>query len=118
MADSAPSGNRTVSLSGRVRRKNGSPVQGAHVLAQLQDVPMEKLIHSGLSAAAVMEKETSLAHTRPDGTYTLYVGEDMAYNVLVVPDDLLKADDKDSRWVAAAAEGISGAKDTVSTSRI
>ena len=111
-ADSTLSPSRTVTLTGRVHLADGSPVGGAHVCAQLQNADMEKMNGrgSGLSTVAMIEKATSLAHTRPDGTYSLYVGEGMGYNVYVVPEDLIKADDRDSRLVAAAVEGVSGTK--------
>ena len=108
LADSAPSQYRTVALTGRVRLPDGVPVGGVHISAQVQNTDMARL--NGLPLAAQTEEEGALAHTRPDGTYTLYVGAGVPYNVTVVPANLLVNDDHDTKHVAAALVGVSGQK--------
>ncbi len=109
-ADSTPTEYRTVALTGKVRLSDGTGAAKVHIVAQIQNASMTKLDGSGLPWQEVLEKGASLTHTRPDGTYTLYVGENLAYNVLVVPDDIMARNQPDTGLVAAAAEGVSGRK--------
>ncbi len=120
MADSMPSQYRTVALTGKVRLADGKPIGGIHLSAQVQNADMDKIFPPRLSSpgepqaatARGMEIGGSFAHTRPDGTYTLYVGDGIRYNIYVVPEDLMKVSSGDMSLVAAAAEGVSGAKGT------
>ena len=120
MADSVPSQYRTVALSGKVRRVDGAPAGNIPLSAQMQNAEMMKLINSNTqpgssstpqaASAKEMEVSGSFAHTRPDGTYTLYVGEGIKYNIYIVPKDLMTPNPSDTGLVAAAAEGVSGTK--------
>lgn len=118
MADSTLSQYRTVALIGKVRLADGKPVGNIHLSAQVQNADMDKIFPPRLASpggtqaatAQGMEISGSFAHTRPDGTYTLYVGEGIRYNIFIVPEDLMKAAAPDTGLVAAAAEGVSGAK--------
>jgi len=109
-ADSTkPTQYRPVALTGRVLHSDGMPAGGVRVSAELQITFLVKLSRQGFSPEAVAAKTMSFTHTQPDGTYTLCVGEGMAYNILVVPKDVVKVGDRDS-GLAAAVEGISGTK--------
>ncbi len=120
MADSVPSQYRTVALSGKVRRADGAPAGNIPLSAQMQNAEMMKLINSNTqpgssstpqtASAREMEISGSFAHTRPDGTYTLHVGEGIKYNIYIVPKDLMTPNPSDTGLVAAAAEGVSGTK--------
>ena len=117
-ADSTPSIYRTVALTGVVRLANGKPAGTVHLCAQVQNADMDKIFPPQPVSSSKPETATaremavsgSFAHTRPDGTYTLYVGEGIRYNIFIVPEDLTKIDPPDTGLVAAAAEGISGSK--------
>lgn len=123
MADSTPTQYRTVALTGRVRLANGTPAANIHLSAQVQNSEIDKIFtpqpaSSGEPQAASpkqMEISGSSAHTRPDGTYTLYVGAGIKYNIYPVPEDLMQTNPPDTGLVAAAAEGVSGAKSTTVT---
>ena len=118
MADSTPSQYQTVALTGKVRLADGKPVGGVPLSAQMQNSEIDKIFtpqpaSSGKPQAAsprAMEISGSFAHTRPDGTYTLYVGDGVKYNICIVPDDLTKPNPPDTGLVATAAEGASGTK--------
>jgi RNA polymerase sigma factor (sigma-70 family) len=111
-ADSTPSQYRTVTLTGKVRRADGAPVGRVHVCAKIQDSEIIKLFKgkSGMSTPSEMEISASFAHTKPDGTYTLYVGDGVKYNVFIAREDIMKVSEPDTGMVAAVAEGISGSK--------
>ena len=124
MADSGtPSQYRTVALTGKVRLANGKPVSGVPLSAQVQNADMGKIFSLQPSSPGVpqaanlqqMELSGSFTHTRPDGTYTLYVGDGIKYNICIVPGDLTKPNPPDTGLVAAAAEGTSGTKGTTIT---
>ncbi len=122
LTDSAPSQYRTVALTGKVRRVDGTPAGNIHLSAQVQSADMDKIFTLNPQPASPgkpqmansrqMEVSGSFAHTRRDGTYTLYVGEGLKYNICVIREDLMKTYDSDTGLVAAAAEGVSGAKGT------
>ncbi len=111
-ADSTPSQYRTVALTGRVRRADGTPVGRAHVCARVQTAEWIKLFNgeSRLATPGEQEISVSLSHTKPDGTYTLYVDDGIKYNVFLAPEDVTKTTVPDTGFVAATAEGVSGAK--------
>lgn len=107
---------RTVLLVGKARYADGRPAGGVHIGAQLQNVPFEKLTAAGSSVTGLQailpgsrlhQISSNDTRTRPDGTYMLAVGADMPYNVLLLPDNMMTWQ-TDSRWAAAAAEGVSG----------
>lgn len=106
---------RTVLLVGKARYEDGRPASGVHIGAQLQNTPMEKLMAAssgtGLQGILPGSRQRQLSgndtRTRPDGTYTLAVGADMPYNILLLPDNMM-AWQTDSQWATAAAEGVSG----------
>jgi len=122
LTDSAPSQYRTVALTGKVRRVDGTPAGNIHLSAQVQSADMDKIFTLNpqpaspgkpqMANSGQMEVSGSFAHTRRDGTYTLYVGEGLKYNICVIREDLMKTYDSDTGLVAAAAEGVSGAKGT------
>ncbi len=113
LADSTPSKYRTVALTGRVRSADGAPLGHIHISAQVQDAYFAKMTEKEdtghFSTPGEIEEAASLAHTKPDGTYTIYVGAGIPYNVTVVPENLM-AQGEDDGYVAAAVEGVSGAK--------
>jgi len=118
LADSKPSQYRTVALTGKVRFADGTPAGNVHLTAQAQNAywlktAMKTAAHGPGSFHAAspgeMEKDSSLAHSKPDGSYTLYVGSGIPYNVCVVPENLIAVGEDDGT-VAAAVEGVSGAK--------
>ena len=118
MGDSTPSQYRTVALTGKVRLADGKPVSGVPLSAQVQNADVDKIFSLQPSSPGVpqaantqqMELSGSFAHTRPDGTYILYVGDGIKYNICIVPGDSMKPNPPDTGLVAAAAEGASGTK--------
>ena len=118
LADSKPSRYRTVALTGRVRFADGTPAGNVHIMAQAQtaywlEAAQKAAAHEtgSFHAASLgeMEKDGSLAHSKPNGSYTLYVGSGIPYNICVVPENLM-ASGEDDGTVATAVEGVSGAK--------
>ncbi len=103
-------------LVGKVRYEDGRPAAGVQVFAQIQNDAMMKLLdalrppvgatNSGPIPVPKKEREQSgnYAVTKPDGTYTLPVGADIPYNIMVI--------DNTGLWAAAAAEGVSGRQHT------
>jgi len=114
LADSVPSQFRTVALTGRVRRANGAPVGRVHLCAKIQDADEMKLFDGQSRLATSREQEISaiLADAKPDGTYRFYVGDGIKYNIFIFrfQEDFMKSNEPDTGVVAAAAEGVSGAK--------
>ena len=106
---------RTVLLVGKARYADGRPAGGVHIGAQLQNAPFEKLTAdasgAGLQTILPGSRQRQLAgndtRTRPDGTYTLAVGADVPYNILLLPDNMMTWQ-TDSQWAAVADEGVSG----------
>jgi len=103
-------------LVGKVRYEDGRPAAGVQVFAQIQNDAMMKLLdalrppagatNSGPIPVPKKEREQSgnYAVTKPDGTYTLPVGADIPYNIMVI--------DNTGLWVTPAAEGVSGRQHT------
>ena len=112
LADSTPSQYRTVALTGKVRRADRAPVGKLHIMAKIQDAELANLFKgsSGMATPKEMEVSASFAHTKPDGTYTLYVGDGVKYNVFITREDTMKISEPDTGVVAAAAEGVPGSK--------
>lgn len=102
---------RTVLLVGKARYADGKPAGGVHIGAQLQNASMGQILTNGLVLPGSRQGQLSSndTRTRPDGTYTLAVGEDMAYNIELLPDNMMQWE-ADTKWVATAAEGVSGKK--------
>ncbi len=97
---------RNVVLVGKVRYEDGKAAGGVQVGAQIQHNAMSSW-PAGAASAQMSEESWNNAVSRPDGTYTLPVGANIPYNVMVL--------DTTGKWVAAAAEGVSGQKDATVT---
>jgi hypothetical protein len=108
---------RTVILTGRARYEDGKPAGGVRIDAQIQDAATRKMMGTekpGLLSTRVMQLSGNMTRTRPDGTYKLAVGADLPYNILLLPNNLLREGEDDGS-VAAAAEGVSGHKNQTIT---
>lgn len=122
LTDSMPSQYRIVTLAGKVRYSDGTPAGNIHLSAQVQNADMDKIFTLNpqpaspgkpqMANAEQMEISGSFTHTRPDGTYTLYVGAGLKYNICVIREDLMETYGPDTGLVATAAEGVSGTKGT------
>ena len=104
---------RTVLLVGKARYVDGTSAGGVRIEAQIQDKSDKKIMASekpGLLSDRDQQLSENMTRTRPNGTYTLAVGADLGYNVMILPNNLLQAG-QDDGWVSAAAEGVTGQKD-------
>ena len=103
---------RTVILTGKARYADGKPAGGVRISAQVQDASEMSLLRAdkpGPASERMREIDENMTWTKPDGTYALAVGADLRYNVMLLPNNLLR-EGEDDGWVAAAAEGVSGHK--------
>lgn len=103
---------RTVLLTGKAHYADGKPAGGVRIDAQLQNAASLKMMETekpGLLSNRARQLSETMGSTRADGTYTLAVGADLPYNVMLLPNNLLQAG-QDDGWVAAAAEGVSSHK--------
>ena len=98
---------RNVLLVGKVRYEDGRPAGGVLIGAQLQSKALWSLMDSVPKTvkkygthSAVSEESWNNAQSGPDGSYTLPVGANLPYNVMVL--------DNTGKWVAAALEGVLG----------
>ncbi len=111
-----PDGYLNSALVGKVRYEDGRPAAGVQVFVQIQNAAMMKLLDevmppAGTASGGPMpvpkkerEQSGNYAVSRQDGTYTLPVGADIPYNVMVI--------DNTGLWVTPAAEGVSGRQHT------
>jgi RNA polymerase sigma factor (sigma-70 family) len=103
---------RTAILKGKVRYENGKPAAGIHVGAQMQTYTEGEFLRTekeGPPSERLKQLMWNDTWTQADGTYTMAVGADFPYNIMVVPNDITKAGEDDG-WVAIADEGVSGHK--------
>ena len=110
-----PDAYRNVLVSGKLVYDNGKPAARVAVAAQIQvesiDAQMarDQQVHIPgtqsyrvITSQAEKEQGGNNTVTRADGTYTLPIGNDIAYNVMVF--------DNTGKWVAPALEGVTGQK--------
>ena len=115
----AKDADRNVVLTGKVLHEDGRPAGGIQVGAQIQNKArgglMQQLValHARLGAPQNQPLRISKqdqkwswnnAVSKPDGSYELPVSADLPYNIMVF--------DTTGKWVAAAVEGASGARNT------
>ena len=110
LSSAAPDGTQaadaylTAAISGRVVYADGKPAGGVTVNAQIQKSSYETLRAGETDADQEASSKMSWneAITKPDGTYTIPVGDGVAYNIWEA--------DATGKWVTAAIEGVKGAK--------
>ncbi len=103
---------RTVILTGKARYEDGRPAGGVRIEAQIQNNASLKVLEMekpGLASQRAQQLEGNNTRTRSDGSYTLAVGASLPYNIMLLPNNLLR-EGEDDGWVAAADEGVSGHK--------
>ena len=100
---------RTVLLTGKARYADGRPAGGVQIEAQIQGDSEQKILRPGRLSERETQLLENMTRTDPNGIYTLAVGADLAYNVMILSNNLNQAG-QDDGWVAAAAEGVSGHK--------
>ena len=103
---------RTVILMGKARYADGRPAGGVQIAAQIQNSADAELMRTekpGLLSQRAQQLSENMTRAHPDGTYKLAVGADLPYNVMLLPNNLLR-EGEDDGIVAAAAEGVSGHK--------
>ena len=100
---------RNVLLTGRIRYEDGRPAGGVQIDAHMQNKSIQDKVAAmkrqgvtGTHNWTKQEQEESWNETlsKSDGSYTLPVGANISYNVIV--------SDTTGKWVAAAVEGASG----------
>lgn len=108
---SPPDAYLNATIVGKTRYQDGRPAAGVQIYAQIQTTALLKQFDAikppvGTNNVTIQvpkkaqEESGSYAISKPDGTYTLPVGANLPYNVMVI--------DNTGLWVATAAEGVSG----------